>query len=100
PAGPEPPAAAAGLAAGDAAAAVRHARQRFERDVDDGALRLALDLRDQAETTAVVLACGVVEAPIRVCPHRHVVVVGGRVAWGSEPGPRARLPDGASTRSE
>ena len=70
-------------AVGGDAAAMGHARERLERDVDDRALGRALDLGDQAEATAVVLACGVVEAPIRVCPHRRVVVVG----WTGGVGP-------------
>jgi hypothetical protein len=53
-------AAVARQSVGGDAAAMRHARQRFQRGVDDRARTLAPDLCDQAESAAVVFACGVV----------------------------------------
>ena len=93
-------AAVAGQAVGGDAAAVRHARQGLERDVHDRPLRITLDLGDQAETTAVVFARGVVEAPIRVCPHRRVVVVGGTVCVGKPASSPGGTTGGAATWTE
>ena len=49
------------------AAAMRHPRKRFKRNVDDGTGSGALDLGDEPEAATVVFAGGVVEAPIRAC---------------------------------
>src|SRR5690606_41207634 len=58
-------------------------------------------LRVAAATTAVVFAWGVGGAPVRVCPHRHVVVVewsggvgiGGGIQGANEPTALPREPN-------
>src|SRR5690606_29617435 len=94
-------AAVAGQPVGIDATAVRHARQGFQGDVHDLALGIALDPGDQSETTAVVLACGAVEAPIRVCPHLRARRCAGRAAgWEPAPVRREYMPGRAYTRVE
>jgi hypothetical protein len=55
------PATIAGDAIGADAAAVRHARQRDERLIDQPRAGLAVDIGDDAEAAAVVLECRIVQ---------------------------------------
>ena len=77
-------AAIAGQPVGGDPAAVRHARQRVQGDVDDRARTVARDLRDQAEATTVVFARGVVQTPIQAVLHGGVRRGGAR-PWRTAP---------------
>ena len=64
-------AAVAREAVGRDATTMRHARQRLQRAVDDAARGVAADRRNEPEAAGVAFISGVVEAPIRVFPHRR-----------------------------